>query len=363
MVKEGVLMVLTAWWGRHPPWLLMSIGEEGGVCHCIGTGGDVAGMRGRGNKVACGMHTALYCLWGCGRHKQGSVWDAHCPVTVLPSPSCLNEAAGRLDDASKACGMHSASHWCLCLYMHSSLLPSALCPPSLLLDSACWLWLQVSCDVAVDVVVWHCAWCGGHQEVGAWWSTIDDVVAGGAGLRGELQVEQWKRGKWNRLCRLISPCTLQVSPTLGFPSCCLSADCSRIQTLAHSLGIIYEVNMVVCPVYELLSPPLICIEFSMGCGSFGLRELEGGWYISVHLLRGKLLLHEITMWKSIATGPSYMPNWNASNFPICNSHENKVYTIFMLSLNELKSIKLLPVTWTCWHMFLSPFTSLWKMGL
>ena len=36
---------------------------------------------------------------------------------------------------------------------------------------------------------------------------------------GELQVKEWKRGKWNELHRLVLWCTLRVSYTLVFPSC------------------------------------------------------------------------------------------------------------------------------------------------
>ena len=35
--------------------------KEVGQVSCIGTGGDVTGTRGRGNKVVCGIHAALYC--------------------------------------------------------------------------------------------------------------------------------------------------------------------------------------------------------------------------------------------------------------------------------------------------------------
>jgi len=210
MVKEGLLMVSIAWWGRHPPWLLAPI-SEGGACHCIGTGGDVSGMRGRGNKAACGIYTAPYCLWGCRRCKQGGVWDSHCPVS-LTSPFSLEQCCRRTRWCQQGMWDDSALCWCLHSYMCSSSLPSALSPPHslLLADSACWLCLQAPCDAVGQ--------CGHVMLCMMWWKP-----RGG----GVMEHHWWCCGRWN----------WPQEVSCSFPSCCLSADRSRIQTLAHSLQV------------------------------------------------------------------------------------------------------------------------------
>ena len=77
--------------------------------------------------------------------KQGSVWDAHCPATVIPPSSHSNDGAGGHDNKNKvACGMHSASHWWLDSYMPSSSTPSTLFAPCLLLIHYSWLTAPVT---------------------------------------------------------------------------------------------------------------------------------------------------------------------------------------------------------------------------
>jgi len=65
---------------RLPPQLLVSISEEGGACHCIGTGGDIAGTRGRGNKAVCGIHC---------HEAAGDVNGVVCGMHTAPSQSYL----------------------------------------------------------------------------------------------------------------------------------------------------------------------------------------------------------------------------------------------------------------------------------
>ena len=65
---------------RLLPQLLASISKEGGACHCIGTGGDITGTRGRGNKVVCGIHC---------HEAAGDMNGVVCGMHTAPSQSYL----------------------------------------------------------------------------------------------------------------------------------------------------------------------------------------------------------------------------------------------------------------------------------
>jgi hypothetical protein len=126
------------------------------------------------------------------------MWDAHCPVTVLPPPACSNDAAGGPNDTNEECVMHSASRWCLRSCTPSSSLPSALFPPCLLLVISCWLTAPVGCGCRRPVtrrstlrMMWRSTWL-----------TSCDVVMLCTTLwapRGGGVTEQHRRccGRWN----------------------------------------------------------------------------------------------------------------------------------------------------------------------